>query len=123
MELPVKRKKQVNKKKRKLKVSWINILLIGVCFYFVSVIFTQQQQISALDIKMKEVQQEKAEATEKELALAQDVENIENQEFFLQVVEKIARNEYKMVRPNEIIYIDKNKANNKFITGIGFDVE
>jgi hypothetical protein len=38
-------------------------------------------------------------------------------------VEEIARDQYKMVRPNEIIYIDKNKNDNKFISGIGFGGE
>jgi IS30 family transposase len=33
--------------------------------------------------------------------------------------EKIARDQYKMVKPNETIYIDKNKNDNKLIQGIG----
>jgi len=37
----------------------------------------------------------------------------------MEIIEKIARDQYKMVKPNETIYIDKNKNDNKLIQGIG----
>ena len=46
-----------------------------------------------------------------------------DEEALIELIEKIARNQYKMVKPNETIYIDKNKNDNKLIQGIGFEAE
>ncbi|HBD64979.1 MAG TPA: hypothetical protein DC038_11170, partial [Clostridiales bacterium] len=51
--------------------------------------------------------------------LKEDVEKMNDEEALLELIEKIARDQYKMVKPNEIIYIDKNKNDNKLIQGIG----
>jgi cell division protein FtsB len=48
--------------------------------------------------------------------LQNDLAKINDPEQFLQMVEKIARDEYKMVKPYETVYVDKNKAKNKLFT-------
>ena len=50
---------------------------------------------------------------------SEDVEKLNDEDALLEIVEKIARDQYKMVKPNETIYIDKNKNDNKLIQGIG----
>ena len=76
--------------------------------------------LSDLNSQIDEKLYEKAKVEKKVQELKTDVEKMNNEEELLELVEKIARNQYKMVKPNEIIYIDKNKNDNKLIQGIGF---
>ena len=71
----------------------------------------------AIDLK----KMQKAEVEKKADELKRDVEKMDDEEALLELVEKIARDQYKMVKPNETIYIDKNKNDNKLIQGIGFE--
>ncbi|QSX05499.1 septum formation initiator family protein [Sedimentibacter sp. zth1] len=82
---------------------------------------SQKQMINALDKEIERKEADRNQLKVKADKLKEDVAQIDDQEVLLEVVERIARNEYKMVKPNEIIYIDKNKANNKFIMGIGYN--
>jgi len=77
--------------------------------------------ISGLNIQIADKNIVKSEAQKQAEELKQDVDKINTDETMLDLVEKIARNQYKMVKPNETIYIDKNRNDNKFINGIGFE--
>jgi cell division protein FtsB len=112
-------KKKRNKEKKSFKFNIISLLFYAVAFYMVFTIVGQRRSLAAInDVKEGKIQ-EKAE-TEMELQeLREDYEKINDPEQFLEIVEKIARDEYKMVKPYETVYIDKNKTKNKFIMGIG----
>lgn len=111
-------------KKKKRKINLINLVFIVFLLYFAYTAFNQRQMIKALDVQIAEKNAVKSEVKKKADELKQDVDKINNdEEAMLDLVEKIARNEYKMVKPNEIIYIDKSKNDNKFIKGIGFENE
>ncbi len=106
------------KKRRKLNI--INFLFSVFVIYFVYTAFSQYQLLNDLNKQIDEKLYEKAKIEKKVQELKSDVEKMNNEEELLELVEKIARNQYKMVKPNETIYIDKNKNDNKLIQGIGF---
>lgn len=108
-------------KKKKRKLNIINFIFSVFVIYFAYTAFTQYQMLDDLSKNIDSKKVEKAELEKEVQELKEDVEQINNEELLLEIVEKIARNQYKMVKPNETIYIDKNKNDNKLIKGIGFE--
>lgn len=107
------------KKKRKLNV--VNLLFTVFLMYFAYTAFSQYQMLSDLNKEIEQKMLVKAEVEKEVTELKDDVAKMSNEEALLELVEKIARDQYKMVKPNETIYIDKNKNDNKLIRGIGFE--
>lgn len=107
------------KKKRKLNV--VNLLFTVFLMYFAYTAFSQYQMLSDLNKEIDQKMLVKAEVEKEVMELKDDVAKMSNEEALLELVEKIARDQYKMVKPNETIYIDKNKNDNKLIRGIGFE--
>lgn len=101
--------KKKNKKRRKLKLS--HIIVFSILIY-IGLIFGNQKKLRLeLETKKNKVQSE-VDSLEKEIAeLNEEIENSDT----LQFVEKIARDELGLVKPREIIYIDKNKKKNPFL--------
>ena len=127
-ELEIKEQNRQNKqklpKKNKAKFNLLNVVFVFFVIYFAYTVFNQYQMINSLELQIAEKRDIKSEAEKEAAELKQDLEKInDNEEAMLDLVEKIARNQYKMVKPNEIIYIDKNRNENKFISGIGFEEE
>jgi len=114
-------KKFAAPKKKKRKFNIINFLFAVFVLYFAYTAFTQYQMLNDLNGAIDVKKLEKAEVEKKAQELQKDVEKMNDEEALLELVEKIARDQYKMVKPNEIIYIDKNKNDNKLIKGIGFE--
>lgn len=110
-------------KKKKRKPNLLNLVFMSFVLYFAYTAFNQTMLIRDLNRQISGRVAVKEEVQKQADELKSDVEKINNDEAMLDLVEKIARNQYKMVKPNEIIYIDKNKNDNKFITGIGFEEE
>ncbi len=108
-------------KKKKRKFNIINFLFTVFVLYFAYTAFNQYQMLNDLNSTIDEKKTEKAEVEKKASDLKKDVEKMDDKEALLELIEKIARNQYKMVKPNETIYIDKNKNDNKLIQGIGFE--
>lgn len=113
--------KLVAPKKKKRKLNIVNLLFSVFVLYFAYTAFTQYQMLNELNNEINIKKTEKAEIEKEVQELQVDVEKMNNEERLLELVEKIARNQYKMVKPNETIYIDKNKNDNKLIQGIGFE--
>ncbi len=107
------------KKKRKLNV--VNLLFTVFLMYFAYTAFSQYQMLSDLNKEIDQKMLVKAEVEKEVTELKEDVAKMSDEEALLELVEKIARDQYKMVKPNETIYIDKNKNDNKLIRGIGFE--
>lgn len=107
------------KKKRRLNV--VNLLFTVFLMYFAYTAFSQYQMLSDLNKEIDQKMLVKAEVEKEVMELKDDVAKMSNEEALLELVEKIARDQYKMVKPNETIYIDKNKNDNKLIRGIGFE--
>jgi len=108
-------------KKKKRKLNFINLIFAIFVIYFAYTAFNQNLMINGLNIQIADKNIVKSEAQKQAEELKQDVDKINTDETMLDLVEKIARNQYKMVKPNETIYIDKNRNDNKFINGIGFE--
>ncbi len=107
------------KRKKKRKLSIIGLVFVAFSFYFIMTVTTQRKMLGDLDKQIAQKEREKEIVSKKAENLAKEVETIDDKEILLKVVERLARNEYKMLKPNETIYIDKNKTQNKFIMGIG----
>jgi len=126
-EMEIKENNRLSKlnapKKKKKKLNILNLLFAIFVLYFAYTAFNQIKMISELDVQIAEKTTQKVDAEKQSNELKQDVDKINNDEALLDLVEEVARDQYKMVKPNEIIYIDKNKNDNKFIKGIGFEHE
>jgi cell division protein DivIC len=112
-------KSKSKKSKKRPCLNLITIFFFCVMFYMLYTIYGQTQYLASINSEKEQILIQK-EVLEQDLAsLEENLEKINNPELFLEMVERIARDEYKMVKPYETIYIDKNKTTNKFITGIG----
>ncbi len=122
-EMEIKEQKRLKKLtapiKKKRKFNVINFLFIIFVMYFAFTAFNQYEMLLDLNGQIEEKQLLKAEAEKEISELKEDVEKLNDEEALMEIVEKIARDQYKMVKPNETIYIDKNKNDNKLIQGIG----
>lgn len=92
-------------KKSKIKLSPVKIVLIIVVIN-IAFIFTNQK------IKLKKLNDKKI-VSERELKIIQeevkDLKKKIKKSNSVEYIEKIAREELKMVKPNEIIYMDRSK--------------
>jgi len=97
-------------KKKRIKIRYIIFVIIFI--YGISTFITQQSMVKKLE--------EKKETKEEEISqLKQDIEGLQEKIKYSntpEYIEKIARDELGMVKPWEIIFIDKSK--NKFVKGL-----
>ncbi|WP_054871651.1 septum formation initiator family protein [Caloranaerobacter sp. TR13] len=101
------------KQKRRFRLRYI--LLLACLFYLSTIFFNQQKMMRDLE-QEKKAKEDKINSLNVEIAELQDkIRYADTPEF----IEKIAREELNMLKPGEIIYIDKEKNKNKFIKGIG----
>lgn len=100
------------KKKNKRRFRFRRLLLIGLVIYLSAIFVHQSTLISNLEDKRQKTETE-IKGLETEIReLNKEIENSDSLEF----VEKVARNDLGMVKPREIIYIDKNKVKNPFMS-------
>ncbi len=94
-----------NKKSRKIK--WLNIFILIIVGNVLLIFWNQRSLMKNLEAKKEEniIVNKKLESEIK--SLEKEIKNSESLDF----VEKIAREELGMVKPKEIIVIDKNKKN------------
>lgn len=112
-------KPQKKRRKKKKKINIVTVLFIAFLLYVLFTVMGQEQVMRRLDDERERKIAKKIELEQEVSLLREDALKIDDPETFLQLIEKIARDEYKMVKPYETLYIDKNKNNNKFIKGIG----
>lgn len=101
----------MKKKKTKRGLKLIH-LFIGFIFIYVTAIFWNQNSL------MKDLQTRKGEIQTEVDSIKNEIEDLEEEmkdSESLQFVEKVAREDLGMVKPREIIYIDKNKKKNPFL--------
>lgn len=97
------------KKKRRLKLG--RLLVIGLVIYLSAIFIHQNTLINNLEDKKQKTEMEIKELEFDVSELKKEIENSDSLEF----VEKVARDDLGMVKPREIIYIDKNKIKNPFV--------
>lgn len=99
-------KKKRTRRKRRIKLR--HLLIIGLLIYISSIFINQKKLMNNMKSKKMSLEKE-VESLEKDIGdLEKDIENSDSLEF----VEKVARDELGMVKPREIIYIDKEKIKN-----------
>lgn len=81
-------------------------LLLGFCLYAIVSFVRQEASIRAIEEERASKQEELVQIEREVEELQDKIDNKENIEY----IEKIARDELDMVRPNEIIYQDAEKA-------------
>lgn len=104
------------RKKKGFKINLISIVFYALAFYMIFTIVNQRLALNNIEDQKQAKIEEKKDIEVQLLNLQDDLAKINDPEQFLQMVEKIARDEYRMVKPYETVYIDKNKANNEFST-------
>ena len=97
------------KKKRRLKLG--RLLFIGLAIYISAIFVHQNTLMKGLENKKHSAETEIKELERDIRDLTIEIENSDSLEF----VEKVARDDLGMVKPREIIYIDKNKIKNPFV--------
>lgn len=103
-------RKKKSGKRRRFRLRLVHLLLLFALIYVSSTLISQNKLMNNLNAKKDKIQSE-VDNLEKDIAqLNEEIENSDSLEF----VEKIAREELGMVKPREIIYIDRGKAKNKF---------
>lgn len=100
------------KGRKGLKIRHVLVLIVFI--YVGMTLFKQQKLIIALSNE-KLVKQEEIEKLNNEI---NDIEEKLKYTDSLEYIEKMAREELKMIMPDEIIFIDKSKIKDKSIKGI-----
>lgn len=97
------------KNKKKLRIR--HILIVIFVIYISSTLISQKSMMKKLEAKKVE--------KEKELEVIQsEIKEIDSEikkSDSLEFIEKVAREELRMVKPREIIYVDKNKNKDPFL--------
>lgn len=97
------------KKRRKFRLR--HFLLLILVFVVSKTLITQRSMMKTLNEKKLLEEQNVKELEISTEKLNSEIEDKDSLEF----IEKVAREDFKMVRPREIIYIDENKNKNHFI--------
>jgi cell division protein FtsL len=97
------------KKKKGFRLK--HLLLFLFVFWLGKSLISQKTTIKSTE---KEILQKKEEITKIEKEIEELNKEIEEKDS-LDFVEKVAREEFKMVKPREIMYIDKNKDKAPFV--------
>jgi cell division protein DivIC len=95
----------MGKKKRKKKVKLIHIFLSFLFLYIAIIYYNQNSMLKELEAKKEQNIVEIDKLKDEIEDLNSQIENSNSLEF----IERIARDDLGMVKPREIIYIDKNK--------------
>lgn len=96
------------KSKGKINIKKLMILAVAVvaAVYFVYVLIWQQIAISSKNREIEALQRQVMSATEESERLSQEVENLNDPEY----LERVAREQLGLVRPNERVFVDSNKS-------------
>lgn len=97
------------KKKRSFKLR--NIILLILVLYVGKTLIGQEMLMKDLKNRKSKEEQEISQIKEDVRELKEEIKIKDSLEF----VEAVARQDLGMLKPREIIYIDKNKKTNKFI--------
>lgn len=91
--------------KKRFKVDWIKVLLIGFVIYFVILFTNQQLQINEYNVKIDDVENKIEDAKMKTDEIKSTQEKTNDSDY----IESVAREELGLVKPYEKIFIDVNK--------------
>lgn len=91
------------------KKKLVSYIVIGLALiYFIGTLISQQLSISQQNRRIEELQGRVSEAQQQAESLQTEVDNLNNPEY----IERIAREQLGLVRPNERVFVDSNKSEN-----------
>lgn len=108
-----KNKKVSLKKKRGFNI--LNFIFFIFVLYFSINIVMQKSEIENIEKNISNKSLQRDALKEESLRLQEDIDNLNDKNKMLDPVERIARDRFKMVKPNETIYIDKNRNSDAFL--------
>lgn len=108
-----KNKKVSLKKKRSFNI--LNFIFFIFVLYFSINIVMQKSEIENIEKNISNKSLQRDALKEESLRLQEDIDNLNDKNKMLDPVERIARDSFKMVKPNETIYIDKNRNSDAFL--------
>lgn len=92
-----------------MKIKWKKLLFWGVILAFFGSIFIRQQiTIEGLHDKHKQYEEQLSHLQEKNAKLTSQLEQTQTDDY----IEKMAREKLGLIKPGEILFIDKDKNNN-----------
>ena len=100
-----------NKRKKKRNFRLKHLLLLFLIFGVSKTLISQRSMMKDLNKKKLIEEQELAQLEESIEDLNEEIKDKDSLSF----VERVAREDLRMVKPREIIYIDKNKDKNHFM--------
>ena len=102
------RRQNATKNKGGVDVKRIAVITVAfvVVFYFIYVLISQQISINQKSKEIETLKQQVITATEESEILKQEIENLNDPEY----LERIAREQLGLVRPNERVFVDSNKS-------------
>lgn len=98
----------MRKKRRKKRFRLRHLIMILIIFWLGKTLISQSIAMNELNNRKKQYEEEITVLEEEIQQLRTEIENKDSLDF----IEKVARDKLKLVKPREIIYIDKNKQNN-----------
>lgn len=102
--------KKYKRKKRKKGFRLKHFILLLIVLWLGKTVINQGMTIRELENR-RLAEEEEINLLETDIeVLEKEIENTNSLEF----IEKVARDELRLVKPREIIYIDKNKQDNLF---------
>lgn len=104
----------MRKRKRKKGFRLRHLIMILIVFWLGKNLISQSMMMRDLNKRKAKEEQEIMRLEEEINQLEAEIENKDSLNF----VEKVARDELKLVKPREIMYIDRNKENNIFVRPI-----
>lgn len=93
------------KKKKRKKIKLIHVFLSLLFIYVAIIYYNQNMMLKELEVKKEQNLVEINKLKDEIQDLNTQIESSDSLEF----IERIARDDLGMVKPREIIYIDKNK--------------
>lgn len=97
------------KKKKDNSSKVIVLIALAIAFYLVYTFHTQEIQLNKLEQEIIELEKEKKEKEQMIKEIKDEIQNINSPQY----IEKYAREELKMVRENEKVYVDVNKSGDR----------
>ncbi len=101
--------KHKKKNVKKFRIRHLIILVFGI--YICTTLISQKKMLKNLNAEKVEMENEVKTLNTEINEINKEIKNSDSLEF----VEKVAREELKMLKPREIIYIDKSKNKDPFL--------
>ncbi len=92
-------------RRRKLRIKWFRLVLLGIFGYFLYICFNQYSQLSAINQEKEAVKIKLEQARETNATLIEERKRLQDRAY----IEKLAREELGLTKPGETPYVPAGK--------------